>query len=270
MFELGKSLAQIYQPLYQPSEKPIYVRATSVPRTQHSAVSFLNGFYNQANLLIPLDVYARPLETMFQPDCPAHTRLQNVMYKSNRWKDYLASSRTDRLLFTRVTGLNSSDMGKIWDQIISRKCTSNPLICSNTTCLDDAFTRRVEKYVDFGIRELWFAETAYTHSDAPQSASLNKLSIGLFVKQLLDAIQLAINNYGTIVPHRLLHVYSGHDATLSPLLGLLGAVDMRWPSYASSLVFEVVKFEDAFYVRVFYNDKVLDSKLCGTGWKLSF
>ncbi|KAF9271767.1 Lysophosphatidic acid phosphatase type 6 [Mortierella antarctica] len=62
----------------------------------------------------------------------------------------------------------------------------------------------------------------------------------------------------------LLSVYSGHDTTLSPLLGMLDSADMRWPPYAANMLMELWKSGSGeHFVRVIYNHKVVETK---SGW----
>ncbi|KAG0221930.1 Lysophosphatidic acid phosphatase type 6 [Mortierella sp. GBA43] len=65
-------------------------------------------------------------------------------------------------------------------------------------------------------------------------------------------------------------LYSGHDTTLTPLLGMLDATDMRWPPYASNLILELWKAPSSkgHFARVLYNGRVVDtvSKWCDLAW----
>jgi hypothetical protein len=71
-------------------------------------------------------------------------------------------------------------------------------------------------------------------------------------------------------------LFSGHDTTVAPLLGLLGVFDGYWPPYASNVVFELLDDETAaerWSVRLLYNDRELTIPGCPPKqpcpWKVS-
>jgi len=76
----------------------------------------------------------------------------------------------------------------------------------------------------------------------------------VFFAELADA--LAVPTF----THRL-SLYVGHDGTLVRLLGALGAIPLRWPSFGSEVVLEV--WEEALglgggrFIRVFHEGTIL-------------
>jgi len=62
-----------------------------------------------------------------------------------------------------------------------------------------------------------------------------------------------------------MHLFSGHDTTLMPLLHALDIHDSRWPPYAASITFELYKDErnSEHYVRVLYLNEEQTLPACG-------
>ena len=54
-----------------------------------------------------------------------------------------------------------------------------------------------------------------------------------------------------------LHLYSGHDTTLVPLLVGLGVYDDEWPPYTADLAFELYEDEEGkHFIKVLFQQKV--------------
>lgn len=63
-------------------------------------------------------------------------------------------------------------------------------------------------------------------------------------------------------------LYSAHDTTVAPVLGVIGAYDGKWPPLASNIEFELLQSNtDAseFVVRIIYNGKVVTPQQCKAG-----
>ncbi|KAI7857192.1 histidine phosphatase superfamily [Circinella umbellata] len=108
---------------------------------------------------------------------------------------------------------------------------------------------------------------------AMKSHEGRRLGIGRLVGDIRD--RMVEKTAG--VNDRKLHIYSGHDTTVGPLLISLGVFDKRWPPFSSSIIFELFKEkgtnlswtsrifgqkEQPHYVRVRYNDKILELPGC--------
>jgi lysophosphatidic acid phosphatase type 6 len=89
-----------------------------------------------------------------------------------------------------------------------------------------------------------------------QDDKLNQLGIGRFLRELLDVLHPAVHNLSTSSSPTFM-IYSGHDATLVPVLCALGLYDGIWPPYASFLTLEILHLStdpSVKYVRAVYND----------------
>jgi len=221
-------------------KQEIRVRSTYVPRTQHSAISLLNGIYANANISIPLLIYPKPLETLLPPrHCPYYRSLVDDLHSSNEWNEFMQLVKPDRELFDRVTQdpeYLKADISKTYDQIIARQCTNQPQLCNRDVngvvgeCISNDTIASWEGYGDY--------QNKFYYHESPQAKEINKFGAGLFVSEMQ---QVFVKRACIVCPHMIekpavkMHVYSAHDMTVSLLLGVLLAKDQRWPSYASSV-----------------------------------
>ncbi|KAJ2752162.1 hypothetical protein IWQ56_006776, partial [Coemansia nantahalensis] len=109
-------------------------------------------------------------------------------------------------------------------------------------------------------------EWAFKYRDCPNAHDLTRLTIGSLVGTLREQMTAHIAGKTAALKFAL---YSGHDSTVWPLLGVLGADQHSslWPPYASNLIFELWKKQDGQrVVRVIFNGNVLglasDSAWC--------
>lgn len=78
-------------------------------------------------------------------------------------------------------------------------------------------------------------ETSILYRDAPQSRQYLRLGMGPLAKEIVDNFVTASQR--TTLSRRSdsnvpqFKLYSGHDGTIGPLLGLLESTDLRWPPY---------------------------------------
>ncbi|KAF9931548.1 Lysophosphatidic acid phosphatase type 6 [Linnemannia zychae] len=140
-----------------------------------------------------------------------------------------------------------------------------PCVQDNNTgenkCINDKAV--AEELVDY-----WQTELAETLQDAPQSQELLKVGFGPVAALIHKNIVQTIKG---VKEQAAFSLYSGHDTTLTPLLGLFKSDDTRWPPYASNLLIElwtVPSHSKDKYVRILYNNKVLTtkSKWCDLSW----
>ncbi|KAI9322615.1 histidine phosphatase superfamily [Dichotomocladium elegans] len=108
----------------------------------------------------------------------------------------------------------------------------------------------------------------YFHA-AIHSQEARRLGVGRLLGEIRDRMQARVD--GSDKSSKLF-VYSGHDTTVGPVLINLGAYDMKWPGFSSAIIFELFKQKQGGsnwfgkkeneYVRVRYNDKVLELPGC--------
>ncbi|KAG0347818.1 hypothetical protein BG005_011887 [Podila minutissima] len=116
-------------------------------------------------------------------------------------------------------------------------------------------------------------ETSILYRDAPQSRQYLRLGMGPLAKEIVDNFVTASQR--TTLSRRSdsnvpqFKLYSGHDGTIGPLLGLLESTDLRWPPYASNLIFELWTAPSGErFVRIFQNGSIMQTttKWCNLEW----
>ncbi|KAF9299175.1 hypothetical protein BGZ74_009022 [Mortierella antarctica] len=116
-------------------------------------------------------------------------------------------------------------------------------------------------------------ETSILYRDAPQSRQYLRLGMGPLAKEIVDNFVTALQR--TTLSRRSdsnvpqFKLYSGHDGTIGPLLGLLESTDLRWPPYASNLIFELWTAPSGErFVRIFQNGSIMQTttKWCNLEW----
>ena len=81
-----------------------------------------------------------------------------------------------------------------------------------------------------------------------------RYGLGMFISELDEVLQTA--SEGKLKPP--FKAYLGHDATMLPMLYMLGATTSQWPPYAATMRIEVFRADDSkpstrHFARVLYN-----------------
>jgi hypothetical protein len=237
--ELGKELRALYVDQYgflPPSFDPnlIYIRSTNVPRTIQSAQGQFYGMYPPVKeddvQVISIHTMDIDLEDMYGNDkiCP---RLTSVYDDVTHQKDYLAYLEKYHSFHKKLQAIFNTtknlDYQELSDALFARQCHNMPFphgITSDTL-------ETLLKISNF--------EQSYLYANP----LAGRLTIGLFVKNIVSAIDAFIE--GKSEPIYIL--YSGHDATLAPLLSVFGVYDKEWPPYASNLQIELWRNNSAVF-----------------------
>lgn len=112
--------------------------------------------------------------------------------------------------------------------------------------------------------QLWFQ----VYNERLQAS---RLAIGRFLHEMLQGqhgMDQAVKGAKASSAYTKFAIYSGHDSTLAPLLGAFRIGDGRWPPFASHVTFELfstpkeVRVPQDYYVRVKYNDRVMEVEHC--------
>ncbi|KAI1296274.1 Acid phosphatase-like protein 2 [Mortierella claussenii] len=266
---LGAALRRIYvdelqllPATYDP--KTVYIRSTDVWRTKQSAENLMAGLYGvRAHSQAPppvLQIHTLPVEidylTMNANACPRISQLRSNVEKAS---EVLKRLREDNRDFNKeligIVGVEKNWNGYM-DTVLPRVCHGMPLQCREDKCITSDTVDHILKNV--------FVETTEVYRDGQGVFDVLQLGIGPLAKDIKQNLLEAKAN-GNIK----FSFYSGHDTTISPLLGMLDAEDQRWPPYASNLLIELWKTPTrAYYVRVLYNGVTMDtkSKWCNLEW----
>ncbi|KAI7817799.1 histidine phosphatase superfamily [Gamsiella multidivaricata] len=250
------------------------LRSTDVWRTKQSAENLMIGLYGQDALergcapsVCQIQILPEEIDymTMNTNRCP---RIDILDEDINRTSKVLEQLRWTHGAFRKdVNRLINKDrdlgFDGLIDAILPRICHGLPLQCEEAP-INQSSPRCVTRKMAERCLSVASLENAETRRDAQDVREMLQLGIGPLAKDIRQNLLKAKN--GESAPFL---VFSGHDTTLIPLLGMLGSTDMRWPPYASNLLFEVWSPPSKeYFVRVLYNGRVVKttSNWCDFEW----
>ncbi|KAJ2852695.1 hypothetical protein IWW36_000052 [Coemansia brasiliensis] len=250
------------------SADEIYLRTTHIWRTKNSAESLLGALWPKRGITptssIPLHTFPSRIETMYGNSgaCPRINALIDDITKTDGYQRFMKDQGPLMARLMDILSVSESHWKEGWggyfDVLNSHQCHQFNLPCkkngtqSTNLCVTAADLNQVNRNANY--------ETAYKFRDSPLSQNLTRLYIGSFVGTLRDQMKSHIDGHSKNLKFAL---YSGHDSTVWPLLGVLGASDQQslWPPYASNLLYELWKQQDGSHVvRVIYNGQVLQTR----------
>ncbi|XP_019622455.1 PREDICTED: lysophosphatidic acid phosphatase type 6-like isoform X1 [Branchiostoma belcheri] len=249
MFDLGQQLRKHYienhrfiDPEYNPQQ--VYVRSTNIKRTIESARCVLAGMFgnSQSGKEDPIRIYTSQVnKEIFWPNY-VHCGHLGAFWKT-AWgllDTALPGYREDRLKLQRILGIEEARQFNIFglrDELTARKAHGLP-IPESLAALEDVVEQRATQCMAALVSGI---EDGHSHA--------LRLSTGPVIDLLTKNMLRAQNTDNC---HKL-HLYSGHDTTLIPLLKALGIFDDRWPPYAAHVTVEF--YQDAkknSFVKVLY------------------
>ncbi|KAF9180108.1 Acid phosphatase-like protein 2 [Haplosporangium sp. Z 11] len=269
---LGAALRHIYVDTlhflpvtYDP--ETVYIRSTDLWRTKQSAENLMAGLYGVEGSLPPvLQIHTLPTEidylTMNTRACPRISQLRSALEKSSKVLKRLHDNNIDfEKNLSEILGERKPWSGYL-DTVLPRVCHGKQLQCrrlgvdSEERCITNESADRILENV--GV----------------QTAEVFRDGEGVF-----QGLQLGIGPLSSEIKQNLLNakgrskvrfsLYSGHDTTILPMLGMLDSADLRWPPYASNLLIELWKSpKGEHFVRVLYNHRILEtqSDWCDLAW----
>ncbi|KAF9426769.1 Acid phosphatase-like protein 2 [Entomortierella beljakovae] len=273
---LGAALRRIYvdELKFLPETldpKITYIRSTDVWRTKQSAENLMAGLYGvrEHSQMSPppvLQLHVLPLEidylTMNTGACPRISQLQSELVKSS---EIMKSLQKDNVEFNKelveILGAEKTWSGYM-DTIIPRICHKIPLQCrkgqggNDDKCITANTTNRI-------LENLAIQTTEY-YRDGPGIHDVLRLGMGPIAKDIKANLMNAKAN-----GKNRFSLYSGHDTTILPLIGMFDGSDVSWPPYASNILVELWKSpKDELFVRVLYNGAILQTKSnwCDLEW----
>ncbi|KAF9348135.1 Acid phosphatase-like protein 2 [Mortierella sp. AD094] len=273
---LGAALRRIYvdELKFLPATldpETVHIRSTDVWRTKQSAENLMAGLYGvqRHSLASPppvLQIHILPVDidylTMNAGACPRISQLRSGVEKSS---EVLKKLREDNIEFNKelveILGEEKSWSGYM-DTVLPRICHGMQLQCrqvegeDGNKCITPQIANRILENVG--------TQTTEIYRDGKGVFEVLQLGIGPLANDIKQNLLKAKAN-GKI----RFSFYSGHDTTISPLLGMLDAVDQWWPPYASNLLIELWKSpRGQYYIRVLYNGAILPTKSewCDLEW----
>eukprot|EP00123_Amoebidium_parasiticum_P003711 comp15005_c1_seq1/m.11617 comp15005_c1_seq1/g.11617 ORF comp15005_c1_seq1/g.11617 comp15005_c1_seq1/m.11617 type:complete len:281 (-) comp15005_c1_seq1:12-854(-) len=183
--------------------------------------------------------------------CPRLQAMDKALFDSPAWLKYLKTAQPildqlDAVLATKGVPGWQKMVNFFFDNIAARLCNNKPLPCSKDDpqlCIDMGLAEEVFRLALWEFRQKYIVD---------HGLSRLRLTLGPLLTTILSNMQSALSDQH-MGPR--LHFYSGHDDTLTPLLGALNITFTSWPAYGSALAIELwrpVSGEGAT-VRVLYN-----------------
>ena len=234
----------------------LYVRATDIPRTHHSALSLLLGLY-------PLQKRVKGLEV---PEIHTMPPGKEYMYPTNSCPKQKALWDTavgaDQQLSQSIDRLRSDyPVVRQWLDMYPKP--QNPKLWGPTaeTATLDTFTvmkahgmALPEGVTGDAMRDLDWVGNRQQYKPFCESPELSKLVSGLLARDLETRIDAVVSGR----PGPKMALFSSHDSTVAPLLCALGLYFDHWPPYASTVLLEVLsetQSPEVMYVRLIFNNK---------------
>lgn len=219
-------------------------------RTKQSAENLMAGLYgtqktassDSSDTVEPpvLQIHTLPVEmdylTINGGACPRIGQLRGQIENAS---PVLKKLREDNVNFKNelktLLGAERTWSGYM-DTILPRVCHGKPLQCSKSgddDNDDDEKEECVTRDTANRILDNVATETTEMYRDAEGIFEVLRLGIGPLAQEIKRNLVTAKDGATKV----LLSFYSGHDTTLSPLLGMLDSADMRWPPYVSCFYF---------------------------------
>ncbi|XP_022914270.2 venom acid phosphatase Acph-1-like [Onthophagus taurus] len=95
-----------------------------------------------------------------------------------------------------------------------------------------------------------------TYNISSRTEELKTLSGGFLLTEIMNAIKSKIHN--PKMHRRKIHLYSGHDFSITNLLGTLGQYSSKHIPYASFVSFELHQINTEYAVKIFYYERGYD------------
>ncbi|KAI9599240.1 histidine phosphatase superfamily [Syncephalis fuscata] len=296
---LGQNLREIYidglgvlPDQLTASSASLYVRSSDTQRTLASAAALLAGLWpatkrnTSHSLFNNFNVYPTAIETMWGHvrECPRaaalldHLQTTSTSYRALIDQYQPLRHRLEQILNTANQSPYDNDhrfLMQYMDPIYARYCHNKALPCHGVHgCVTD---QDAEALLDGVSRTYAILRSGRLSTEA---AEYNRLTLGYFLGELRDRIVKAVDTFNTSSDSSALfkptfELFSGHDSTIYGIIGSLGELDLRWPPYASNLLFEVwqsnANLNDSnrstaseYIVRIIYNGRVLTLPWCNT------
>eukprot|EP00188_Purpureofilum_apyrenoidigerum_P001898 Plantae.Rhodophyta-Purpureofilum_apyrenoidigerum.ctg20944.p1 GENE.Plantae.Rhodophyta-Purpureofilum_apyrenoidigerum.ctg20944~~Plantae.Rhodophyta-Purpureofilum_apyrenoidigerum.ctg20944.p1 ORF type:complete len:424 (-),score=64.33 Plantae.Rhodophyta-Purpureofilum_apyrenoidigerum.ctg20944:247-1518(-) len=253
MRELGEKLREAYIDNFKLlsdgfNDREVHVRASYQERAVQSAQALLSGLFpkGQRPEKIPIHVMPMKKETII-PNTNQCPRLRKMFGEAK--KAWRANDETEEIR-AHVGLILGEDLNTpiihFYDSFVGRYAHGLELPEGVSPKLIDEVSRLA----------VW--EVAQLFKDRHAL----KLSIAPLWQEICSSHRQSLSGEEK---DRKLIIYSGHDTTLMPMLESLGVFDGKWPSFAASIIVELLKEKesDRAHVRVLYNHEPVTIPGCG-------
>ncbi|KAK3925694.1 Lysosomal acid phosphatase [Frankliniella fusca] len=252
-YELGLWLRKRYISLLKNdySKADLYIQSTDVDRTLMSAESNLAGLFPPRGSRMfepglkwqPIPVHTIPehldhLLAMKKP-CP---RYDAEFAKARNLPEIKKLEKDHQDLFNYLTFHTGSEVRTIEN---AEYIHSTLFIESLKNLTLPEWTKKVYPEPLRMLAQWSFAIPAYT-------PELQRLKGGPLVKEWIEHFNK--KRSGTLEPNRKMYVYSAHDTTIANILSTLGLFERHCPPYTSTVLAELHKIKNSYYVSIFYKN----------------
>jgi len=200
--------------------------------------------------------------------CPRLGELQKEAVNSKDFQAFNNSVEAQELERVMQDDLGGADWMHILDCQMTSICTGRPLPSVLDDFVeddDDSMFSRIYRHASDQLGKV------YEYNDGEYA----KLSMAPVLGEILEKVLLpSLSATSRSELSTLLHITSGHDTTVMPLLSALRIWDTKWAPYASMVVIEtyhasdvdgsgVKNYESERALRIVYNGEVITGKLQG-------
>ncbi|KAF9131987.1 Acid phosphatase-like protein 2 [Mortierella sp. 14UC] len=234
----------------------------------------MSGLYGTSNNLPPqIQLTTLPFELEYlvineRGQCPRANQLKAQIAKDSPilQKLYKSYAKPIQDASKIIDPPKTLSIDQVHDFVLPRVCHQIVM-----PCVKDEASEGGERCVDGkGVTEALAifrsTDTAEILRDAPLSKELLKVGFGPAVAMVRKNIVQAKER---VKGQAVFSLYSGHDTTLMPLLGVLDSLDMRWPPYLSNILIELWETPSSeSYIRVIYNSRIVTTTTnwCDLSW----
>ncbi|XP_031636521.1 uncharacterized protein LOC116349294 [Contarinia nasturtii] len=273
MYELGKYFRRRYENLlgdgsYHPDK--VFVLSSARDRTMNSASLVLSGLFppqnnqiwNEDLLWQPIPVNTIPNDEDYlliaEGGCERHQKLLNEYQQTDEFKALIEKHRDLFEYLEKHAGQPIRNIQQLKDlqnvlEVEKEMNKTLPEWTQSVLIPGGPFEK---------LAESWLVITSAT-------TELKRLKSGFLLREIMDRFKS--KTLSTLSPDRSFWLYSAHDVTITGILNSLGVFhNVHIPPYASSLLCELYKSNDSFYIQLFYrksneeNPTPLNIPNCGT------
>lgn len=252
-YELGIWLRKRYISLLKDdySKKDVYVQSTDVDRTLMSAES------NLAGLFPPRGTRMFEQGLKWQP-IPVHTipeHLDHVLAMKKPCPRYDAEFNNARNL-PEVKNLETK-YKKVFEYLSLHtgsevKTIENAEYIHSTLFIESLKNMKLPNWTTEVYPEPLRTIAAWSFALPAYTTELRRLKGGPLLKEWIDHFQK--KKTGSLDPDRKMFIYSAHDTTVANILSTLGVFERHCPPYVATVLAELHKIKDDYYVAILYKN----------------
>lgn len=255
--QLGKELRNKYvtqnhllPKIYDP--KTIYIRSTEVKRTIISAHSLLLGLYpikmrDSVNSKIPVDVIPNSEDNILIPKSNENifSKIYRYYWEYKAWKEKTAHLQKKLEYWNKTTGIslkNFQEIDQLGDNLFIRQLNHVALPKE----ISDSDAQEIIALGEYGmIHKFKLRSVTYSTGHAFLVMVTNYLEQAIQKKSSLKYV-----------------LFSGHDTSILSVMNTLGTPLEKLPEFAARLNFSLYKNGDNYYVKIYYNNKLVNIPKC--------